>query len=159
MRKAAVYAAVLLVALVLQAGVFPSIRVFGATPELVLLTAWLSGLYGGVDRGAAVGFAGGIIQDLYLAAPRLGVGALVFCILGAVAGRLQESLLHPRPEIVPASAFLAVLGGGVAYRLAIVVFGQSPAWATLFPAAIYSAVVAIPWAILIRRIERALSER
>jgi rod shape-determining protein MreD len=157
MRRVIAYALLLVMALLLQAGVFPSFRLFGATPELVLASVWLVGTYGGSERGATVGFFGGLLQDLYLGAPKLGIGPLIFCLAGMLAGRLEESLLHPRSGIVPFSCAAATLVAGVAYRLVMYVFGYSGAWNTALPAAFYTGILSVPLGLVVRRMEERLA--
>lgn len=152
MRKVLGYGALVLAALLLQAGVFPSLRFFGATPELVLATAWLTGLHTGSERGAAVGFVGGLLQDLYVGAPRLGIAALVFTIAGLIAGRVREVVVHPYGGLLPTSTLLAASAAGVAYRLIGFLFGSGFSWTRIVAAAAYTALLAIPWNLVVRRV-------
>lgn len=142
----------MLLALLLQAGVFPSLRLFGATPELVLATAWLLGLHSGSGRGAGVGFAGGLLQDLYLGAPRLGIAALAFTLAGLAAGRIRAAVVHPYGALLPFSTFVAALATGLAYRFVGYLFGSGLSWGNILAASTYTALVAVPWNVVVRRV-------
>ncbi len=159
MRKVAGYGSLVLLALLLQAGVFPSLRLYGATPELVLATAWLVGLRSGSEKGAVVGFAGGLVQDLYLGAPRLGIAALAFTVAGLIAGRLRETVVHPYGALLPVSTFFAALGSGLAYRTLGYIFGAGFSWGNILVAAAYTALVAIPWNLVVGKAADFLETR
>lgn len=150
MRRVVGYGGLVVAALLLQAGIFPSLRLFGATPELVLATAWLVGLHLGSERGAAVGFAGGLLQDLYIGAPRLGIAALAFTLAGLAAGRMREVVVHPYGALLPASTFLAAIAAGGTYRFVGYLFGSGFSWGNILAASSYTAVLAIPWNIVVR---------
>ena len=152
MRKVLGYGGLVFLALLLQAGVFPSLRLFGATPELVLATAWLAGLHAGAERGSAVGFLGGLLQDLYIGAPRLGIAALVFTIAGLIAGRMREVVVHPYGGLLPISTLVAAAAAEIAYRFIAFLFGSGFSWGRILPAAIYTALLAIPWNLLVRKV-------
>jgi rod shape-determining protein MreD len=152
MRRVVGYGGLVLLALLLQAGVFPSLRLFGATPELVLATAWLLGLHSGSERGAAIGFAGGLLQDLYVGSPRLGIAALVFTLAGLTAGRIRDVVVHPYGVLLPLSTLLASIAAGVVYRVVAYLFGSGFSWGNILAASSYTALLSIPWNLVVRRV-------
>ena len=94
MRRAAMSAALLLVAIVLQLTVLDNIRLpFGAAPDLVLVTVVALALTGGPLEGALSGFWAGLALDIAPPATHLvGQYALVFCVVGYACGRFAARL-------------------------------------------------------------------
>lgn len=78
-------ALVLLVALVLQVSVLADLRVAGAIGDLLLVAVVAAGITGGADRGAAWGFAAGLLYDLVLDTP-FGLTALTYTLVGVAVG-------------------------------------------------------------------------
>ncbi len=159
MRRVLGYTALIAVALLLQAGVFPSLRLFGAVPELVFATCWLVGLRHGPERASVVGFFGGVVQDLYLGAPRLGTAALVFTLAGLVAGRLRDVVLHPYGPFVPFSTWLGALAASSAYAAVGALFGIKYSAGNILVVATYTALLAIPWHWVVSKVSDSLEER
>lgn len=109
----------LLGALLLQTTVLARMRVFGVMPDFMLLVAIAGGIVAGPIRGAALGFASGMLIDLFLPTP-LGLSALVFTLVAygvAVAntGVLRSAWYIPVLTAGGASAagvvLYAVIGG------------------------------------------------
>ncbi len=159
MRKVLAYTALIAGALLLQAGVFPSLRLFGAVPELVFATCWLVGLRHGSERAAVVGFFGGVLQDLYLGAPRVGTAALVFTLAGLVAGRLREVFLHPYGAFVPVSTWLGALAASSAYAIVGALFGIKYSAGNVLVVATYTALSAIPWYWVVSKVGETVEGR
>jgi rod shape-determining protein MreD len=86
-------AAVCVVAIVLQLTVFVDVRISDVAPELLALVAVLAGLFAGPDRGPTVGFAAGLLWDIYLPTP-LGVGAIVFAMAAYVVAVLVAGFMN-----------------------------------------------------------------
>lgn len=104
---------VLLSAAVLQKGLFSQIPVFDVRGDILLLVAVVGGLTLGPDRGAIVGFASGLTLDLFLQNP-IGLRALVFCVVGFVAGRYQLSVTRSsRARLMVTVAFASASGYGL----------------------------------------------
>ena len=82
---------VIISAAVLQRGLFSQLPIFGVQADILLLLALAGGIALGPDRGAIIGFIAGLTFDLFLYSP-LGLRALVFCLVGFVAGRYQSSV-------------------------------------------------------------------
>lgn len=114
---------VLLSVAVLQVGVMAQLPIAGVSADLLILLAVVGGLTLGPDRGAIVGFAAGLSYDIFLQSP-LGLRALVFCLVGFVAGRYQASVTRSsRARLMATVAFATASGYGL---LAVVgwVLGQ-----------------------------------
>ncbi len=114
----------LLLVVLLHTTLFAEVRVAGVAPELLLLVAVAAGIAAGPQRGAVVGFAAGLVADLFLTTP-FGLSALVYCLTGYAVGVLQGSILRmnrwiPLVTVATASA-LAVAG----FALAGAVVGQT----------------------------------
>ena len=105
---------VLVVALTIQIGIAPDLRVFGVQGDLMLLVAIAAGLAAGPDRGAAVAFASGLAYDLMLQTP-FGLSALTYSLLAFVVGSLQDSVLRAAWWIPVATATAASLLGVILY--------------------------------------------
>lgn len=152
MRKAALIGSLLFGALVLQVSIFPWFQFFGSIPEVVMACAILIGIYAGPNTGAAAGFAGGLVQDLFLKAPHLGVAALAFTIVGYGAGLAEKTMIRSSPWMIPAMVLGFALAGGVIQFLAGWITGAQVSVGRVIPAAIYTAVVSVPLSPLVRRI-------
>jgi len=126
MRRAAMSAALLLVAIVLQITVLDNIRLpFGAAPDLVLVTVVALALTGGPLEGALSGFWAGLALDIAPPATHLvGQYALVFCVVGYAcgrfAGRLDDLAWAPIGVVALGSA-----AGELLYALTGIVFGDA----------------------------------
>ncbi len=106
--------AVVVGCLVVQLAVFVDVRVAGVAPELLALVAVVTGLRLGSEGGAVVGFAAGLLWDVYLPTP-LGVAALAYGLAGHTAGLLAPGL-HDEARWQRAGL------GGLGSALAIVVY-------------------------------------
>lgn len=107
--------ALLLVGIVIQTTLGADLRVDGVAPDLMLLLAICAGLYGGSHQGVLVGFACGLLSDLFLTNTPFGLAALAFCIVGYVVGALRATLLPDGWPLVPVIAFLASVFGIVVF--------------------------------------------
>lgn len=85
---------VLVGALVLQVGVVNDLRIGGVHPDLMLLLAVCAGMVGGPARGAGVGFAAGLVADLFLPG-RFGVTALALAVTGYFSGVAGDTVVRP----------------------------------------------------------------
>ena len=150
MRRAAMSAALLLVAIVLQLTVLDNIRLpFGAAPDLVLVTVVALALTGGPLEGALSGFWAGLALDVAPPATHLvGQYALVFCVVGYACGRLAGRL----DELAWAPIGVVALGsaaGELLYALTGIVFGDADiTWTAvrhLLPASVACDVLLSPF--------------
>jgi len=114
----------LVVFVVVQATFFRRVRVEGIHPDLLLVVPVAAGLAAGRERGATLGFAAGLLADLFLLAP-FGLSALVYSALGFAAGALRSGILRSSRwipvVIVAGGSGLGVLG----YAVVGAMVGQS----------------------------------
>lgn len=105
--------AVLVIGAFVQTTFGNDLRVHGFAPDLMMLLAVSAGFSGGPDRGAAVGFASGLIADLFLQNTPFGLSALAACLTGFIVGWARSNLLRSRWALVPlvAAAGTAVGAG------------------------------------------------
>jgi rod shape-determining protein MreD len=134
---------VLFVVLAVQNTLLDSVRVAGAHPDAMLLLPVAAGYMAGPDRGAAFGFAAGLLADLFLPTT-FGLSALVGCLLGYGTGLTTRGLVRSSwwlPLVVAAGATAVGLS---AYAILGVVLGEPgaltadlvPALAVATPAAV-----------------------
>lgn len=98
-------------AVVLQAGVFPDLRLLGVVPDLGLLVAVSVSYRDGPEAGAVVGFAAGLGYDLFLQTP-LGLSALSYALTAYLVGVLRAAMLRsPRWASLGLGAAAGVVGG------------------------------------------------
>ncbi len=107
---------VVVVAQVLQVTLVDAVQLRGAHADLLLLVAVAAGYVAGPDRGASVGFAVGLVADLFLPTT-FGLSALVDCLLGFSAGLATASLVRspwwPAPLVLGAGAAAGTVGYAV----------------------------------------------
>jgi rod shape-determining protein MreD len=108
----------LVLGLSLQLSVAPSLQLFGVQGDLMLLLALSAGLAAGPDRGAAIGFACGLLYDLVLQTP-CGLSALTYALVAFIVGSLQDTVLRAAWWIPVATAAAGSALGVILY----VVFG------------------------------------
>jgi len=149
-------ALVIISAAVIQRGLFSQVTIAGVQGDVFLLLALAAGIALGPDRGAVIGFVAGLTYDLFLYSP-LGLRALVFCLVGFVAGRYQTSVTRSSRWRLMFTVFVGsalgtgalalvgwVLGNGnmLTDRLALIIVVVSAINAVLAPLA----VGALRWA-------------
>jgi len=93
----------------LQTSVFASNDVFGVKIQIVLAFCAASGIRGGAERGAWLGFVVGLMYDLGTAAP-LGQHALAYGLAGYTAGLVNLVAVDPHWWL---SMLFVALGGVV----------------------------------------------
>jgi rod shape-determining protein MreD len=115
--RAALTAALLLTAVLLQLTVLPLLHLPGATPDLVAVTVIALGLAAGPVRGAVAGFAAGIVLDLVPPADGLlGLTAVVLVTVGYLAGLLGQTERSPFSAV----GLAGLLSAGSVLGLALV---------------------------------------
>ncbi len=124
MKVTARVAFVLLIAAVLERGLFSQLRVGGAAADIMLLMAISAGIVGGADRGAVVGFFAGLFLDLLVQSP-LGLYALVYCVVGYVVGAAHTAVVRTSRWEPVVLAVLASVVGVALYVLASFMVGRS----------------------------------
>jgi rod shape-determining protein MreD len=115
---------VLLLVLIVQKSVLAGVDVRDVRPDALLLVAVCAGLVAGSEVGAVVGFATGLVADLFVLAP-LGLSALVFSLVGYAVGAFRSTLIRESWWMPPATAFIASAGGVALYGVLGAVLGQS----------------------------------
>ncbi|MDA8267711.1 MAG: rod shape-determining protein MreD [Actinomycetota bacterium] len=107
---------VVVVALVVQSTIVDAVQFRGAHADLMILLTVAAGYVTGPDRGAAVGFAVGLVADLFLPTT-FGLSALVGCLLGYSAGLASAGLVRspwwPAPLVLGAGAAAGTFGYAV----------------------------------------------
>ncbi|HUY85676.1 MAG TPA: rod shape-determining protein MreD [Acidimicrobiales bacterium] len=103
-----------IVAVVLaQEAVMPQIKLAGRFPDLIAGFVVAVAVTGNAELGAVVGFAFGLIEDLFLAGP-FGMSALVYTVIGYSIGLLGET------SGWSSSKFATAVAVGVGSGLAVV---------------------------------------
>ena len=105
---------VLFAAVIVHTAVSPNLRVLGVAVDVLLLLSIASGIAGGPERGAAVGFACGVLADCFLQTP-FGLSALTYALVGYGVGVFQTGVLH-------SSWWIPAITGMVASVVAVVTF-------------------------------------
>lgn len=85
------YAALLLVALIIQVGALVDVTLWGVNGDLLLVLTLAVALLEGPDTGATWGFAAGIAYDLVLDTP-FGLSALTYAAVGYGIGLIGASM-------------------------------------------------------------------
>ena len=103
--------------------VFPQLRVFDVAADVLLLVAVASGIVGGPERGAVMGFVAGLLSDTLLHTP-FGLSALVYSLVGWWVGSFQTRILHATWWIPVLTAAVATAAGTLSFALLGAVLGQ-----------------------------------
>jgi rod shape-determining protein MreD len=131
------------VALIVQLSVVNRVTFGGVTADALVVVAVAAGLLGGPERGAAVGFGLGLVWDLLLSTP-LGLTALVYTVVGYVAGLVAANLIRDSRLTALALAVLAAPAATGAWVVIGALFGQTFLLdAPLLRIAIANALVAV----------------
>ena len=114
MRRALLWTAVIVTALLLQSTVFAQIRLGGAKPELIYLVTIAMAILEGPASGAVSGFAGSMAQDFLLNQPK-GITALTLTLLGYAVGMLRQYIVTPS-ALLPVFLVAGGTFGGVLFN-------------------------------------------
>ena len=150
-------AVVLFVAAVAQVSIFSQLHVFGAVPDLLLVSLVAIALLRGSVVGAVGGFFAGLLVDTATLGT-LGLTSLVLTLSGYWIGRYGETTGRDRAH----APFLSVAVVTVLYQLGLLVvhfvLGESaPAGEvarSLFPAIVLNLILTAPVYALVRRLLR-----
>ena len=150
-------AALLFVAAVAQVSVFAQLHVFGAVPDVLLVTLVCLALLRGAVVGAVGGFFAGLVVDT-ASIGTLGLTSLVLTLAGYWIGRYGETTGRDRAH----APYLSVAVVTVLYQFGLLVMhfvlGESaPAGAvvrSLVPAIVLNLILAGPLYALVRRLLR-----
>jgi rod shape-determining protein MreD len=154
-------AVLLFVAAVAQVSIFAQIDIFGAAPDLLLVTLVAVSLLRGSVAGALGGFFAGLIVDT-ASLGTLGLTSLVLTLAGFWIGRYGETTGRDRAH----APYLSIAVVTILYEVGLLVvhfvLGESaPAgavFASLLPAVILNLVVTGPVYALVRRLLRPLEQ-
>lgn len=133
------------VVLILQTTIMDYLSVYGVKPDLVMLLVIFNGFLLGPREGAFLGFAGGIIEDLF-SGSYIGINALTKMVAGYLAGISGERLYKENSLVVSGVTFFSTtVGLLVNYLLLLYLKIHMPFFHTLFrvilPTALYTAVL------------------
>ena len=112
-------ALLLALGILLQTTFGEDLRVDNVAPDILVLLAVCAGFVGGPDTGAVVGFAAGLVSDLFLQSTPFGLSALAACLAGFAVGWAGTEVLRARLFLVP----LVAAGGTVLGVVLFVVIG------------------------------------
>ncbi|MDO8963046.1 MAG: rod shape-determining protein MreD [Coriobacteriia bacterium] len=149
----------LIAAAILQIAVAPYMSIFGVVPNVIFLVVVTLALVEGPVAGCTAGFVGGLLFDL-LGNSVVGPYALVFCVVGYVAGLLQANMFAEGWLLPVTVVGLAGLGAEITHGVILSVLpAGAPFWGTMWrvmlPGALYNTALAVlvyPWlARLLRR--------
>lgn len=116
---------VLLLGILAQTTFAADLRVNNVAPDFMLLLAVCAGYVGGPDEGAVVGFAAGLLSDLFLQNTPFGLSALACCLAGFAAGWARTNFLRLRLALVPAIAAAGTALGVVLFVVIGYLVGQA----------------------------------
>ena len=150
-------AALLFVAAIVQVSIFSELHVFGAVPDVLLVSLVALSLLRGSVVGAVGGFFAGLLVDTATLG-MLGLSSLVLTLAGYWIGRYGETTGRDRAH----APFLSVAVVTVLYQLGLLVvhfvLGESaPAGAvvrSLVPAIVLNLIITAPIYALVRRLLR-----
>jgi rod shape-determining protein MreD len=150
-------AVLLFVAAVAQVSIFSQIDVYGAAPDLLLVTLVAISLLRGSIAGAAGGFFAGLIVDT-ASLGMLGLTSLVLTLAGFWIGRYGETTGRDRGH----APYLSIAVVTVIYEVGLLVvhfvLGESApvgaVFASLLPAVLLNLVITGPVYALVRRLLR-----
>ncbi len=109
--------------LVVHLTLLSRLRIDDVRPDALLLLALMAGLVAGPERGAIVGFAAGLLADLFLQSP-FGLSALSYCLVGFAVGSVQSGILRAAWWIPVVTALGASAAGVVLYAILGAMVGQ-----------------------------------
>lgn len=121
--------AVLILVLTLQLELFADLPVFGVIPDLLLGVSVLVGIQSGAERGAAVGFAAGLLYDLFLPTP-ITLSAVSYALVAFAVGRMAENFADNAVArgIALVLAMIGVASGFMVFVLIGELLGQENLW-------------------------------
>src|ERR671930_938446 len=114
MRRALLWSAIVLTAIVLQSTVFARVTLAGAKPELVYMVTVILAFLEGPSSGAVAGFAGGMAEDFLLNQPK-GITALTLTLVGYAVGTIRQFVVTPSP-LLPVLVVGAATSVGILFN-------------------------------------------
>jgi rod shape-determining protein MreD len=98
------------------------LRVAGAYPDVTFLVAAAAGYVAGPSRGIVVGFAAGVVADLFVPTP-FGMSALVGALIAYFVAIATKSLVRSSPALQIVSGAAATAAGLCAFAILGAVLG------------------------------------
>jgi len=146
----------LFISLLLQSTVLHRLSIAGAYPDLILVVTIMIGLLRGTGYGAAVGFIGGLLQDI-LIGRFIGMNALVKMIVGYLVGLTEEKVFKENFITPFAAVLLGTLLSELLLWLLFRLYGRSIPFMSvllriILPGTAYNCLVA---AFFIGKVNRA----
>lgn len=143
-RQVLIIGGLILVAVIVQVTLLSRLGLPGATPDLVIVVVVAIALSMGPAQGALAGFAAGVIVDVAPPADTvLGVNAIVYLVIGFVAGLA----IDPRDRTVPILVGIVGLSAGASVlftcALDALLGSQRVVWNEVAGMAISSALYAV----------------
>ncbi len=131
---------------VVQAAVFPHLRLLGVVPDVGLLVAVSVAHRRGPIPGAAMGFGVGLAYDLYLETP-LGMTAFAWCLTAWLFGAFHAGLVAQPRLLSPMIGAAAGVVSGVTFVAVAQIVGASEVGGThaldvIWRVALYDALLA-----------------
>lgn len=117
MSRIGVIGLLIFTAALLQTALFPHLTLAGFRPDLLLLLTAAFAVRDGPMTGTAVGFSAGIMSDLLLAQPPVGLSAIVMLGIGYAVGILRPYLATGSVTAPLLVALTTGVAGTVAYGL------------------------------------------
>lgn len=146
--EAALTAALVFVAAVLQVTLFATLDLAGGVADVLLLALLSIALLRGAVAGAVTGFCGGLLVDV-LTLDTLGVSALLYSLAGYWAGRYGETTGRDRAHaplvaVLVATVTIAYAGYGLHFMLGDQLSARRALLDTLLPTLVLNLLVARP---------------
>jgi len=110
--------------LILQQSLLLGFRIHGVHPDLMLLIPIAVGLVAGPQSGALVGFAVGLVADLFVGTP-FGLSAFAYGFVGLAVGLLENAPIRSNWWLPIMTAVVASAGGVILFAAAGTAVGQS----------------------------------
>jgi rod shape-determining protein MreD len=123
---------------ILQTSFIPSMAVFGAKPDLLMIILFFFSIRYGVMPGLFMGFLLGITQDLYTPAI-LGQNALTKTLIGACIGLFNEKVMRTDPFVKTIILFVMFLVNDCIF-LVILMLKNTHHVTVLFPELIFKTI-------------------
>ena len=108
MSRALIYGGLLVAAGLVQGAWLARVEISGAILDPLLPIAVAVGILRGAESGAAVGLAGGLLQDLLSGGP-LGVNGLTKLVVGFASGLFERSIYIENPLLPAVATFAGTL--------------------------------------------------
>ncbi|MGH2704550.1 MAG: rod shape-determining protein MreD [Actinomycetota bacterium] len=124
MRRMAIFSLVMFTAVILQTALFARLTVFRVAPDLILVAVISFALVDGAVAGATSGFAGGLLRDLLLDAPK-GITALAYLLVGYLVGSIRPYVRSTSVFVPITAIFLGSFAGSILYVVFSALLGQA----------------------------------